>query len=231
MNMKSLSAFLDTLVDEGLAAYGFACVEGTTHSRYTHLPFAVSLVFRLSNAVLDEITTEHPVAPTYSYFQHYRAANAYLDNAALRVAAHIERMGARALPVAASQSVPDLGTPHTGVFQHKTAAVLSGLGWIGKSALFVSPEYGPRVRLATVLTDQPLPVAAPVQAVPCCGECMVCVSACPAHAITGESYVSGLPRTALFDAQACSDHMRSHYMKIGRGAVCGICVACCPLGR
>ena len=50
-------------------------------------------------------------------------------------------------------------------FPHKTAANMAGLGFIGKSVLFISNEFGPRVRLATVLTDAPLNVGTMK---PCC---------------------------------------------------------------
>ncbi len=222
-----LNVLLNGLIEEGLAGYGFACVKGLSHPRYAHLPYAVSLVFKLSDAVLDEVETGQK--PTFSYFQHYRTVNAYLDSCTLRVAALLEREGYKAMPVAASQTVHDLGGTFMGIFPHKTAAVLAGLGWIGRSTLFIAPGAGPRVRLATVLTDKMLtadhepPPAPPSR----CGSCSACVQACPAHAITGEDFVSGTPRGIMFDAQACSAHMRSAYMEIGRGAVCGICAAVC----
>ena len=64
------------------------------------------------------------------------------------------------------------------VFPHKTAATQAGLGWIGKTALFVSPRLGPRLRLATVFTDAELPVGEPVTEGRC-GSCRRCVDACP----------------------------------------------------
>jgi epoxyqueuosine reductase QueG len=33
---------------------------------------------------------------------------------------------------------------------------LAGLGWIGKSCSLISPHFGPRLRLVTVLTNAPL---------------------------------------------------------------------------
>jgi hypothetical protein len=39
------------------------------------------------------------------------------------------------------------------LFQHKIAATSAGLGWIGRNGLLISPRYGPRLSLATVLTD------------------------------------------------------------------------------
>ena len=38
------------------------------------------------------------------------------------------------------------------IFASKTAATRAGLGWIGKTALLVTPEWGPAVRLGTVFT-------------------------------------------------------------------------------
>ena len=43
-----------------------------------------------------------------------------------------------------------------GNISHKAVARTEGIGWQGKSLLIVSPQYGPRIRLATVLTDMPL---------------------------------------------------------------------------
>lgn len=89
------------------------------------------------------------------YFQHYRATNARLDSIALDAVSFIENAGYLALPVAASQSTPDKKDEYRGIFPHKTGAVLSGLGFIGKNGLLIT-EYGSAVRLASVLTNMPL---------------------------------------------------------------------------
>lgn len=88
-----------------------------------------------------------------------------------------------------------------GLFSHKLAAHLAGLGWIGKSCLPVTPEAGPRVRWASVLTDAPL--AAGEQLEERCGECEACVEVCPAGAFSGRSFFSDEPRAARFDAFKC----------------------------
>lgn len=218
------------LTANGVAQVGYSHLAAVLPPRYAGLPWGISLVFRLSTAVVDEIlTVKDTPSPTFSYFQHYRAVNAFLDQQTLWLCTMLERRGYRALPVPASQSVKDMG-PYSGIFPHKTAAVLAGLGWIGKSALFVSPEFGPRVRLATVLTDMPLPVAH--NRVPNgCHGCRACADACPAGAISGQDYQPGAPRSTLLDPQACSEHMKRAYRDIGRGAVCGICMAVCPYGK
>lgn len=224
-----LNEMVERLLQEGVAQVGFSHLHEALPQRYRHLPYGITLVYKLSDAVMDEVVSWQEPGPTFAYFQHYRTVNAFLDGRSLWVSAMLERMGYRAMPVAASQSVRDMGE-FSGIFPHKTAAVLAGLGWIGKSALFVSPQYGPRVRLATILTDCPLPK--PERPVfPGCGDCNKCVSACPAQALTGEPYQAGKSvREDVIDPRACSEHMKRAYQRIGRGAVCGICAAVCPFG-
>lgn len=218
--------FKERLLYEGLCEVGFSRIDETVPPDLAQYHYAVTLMFRLSDAVVDEIDG----APTYAYFQHYRAANALLDRCALIACEMLRRDGARAYPIAASQSVHDRGDKYTGIYQHKSAAVAAGLGWIGKSALFVSPTYGPRVRLATVLTDMPLPVTGqPMESR--CGDCRQCVEACPAGAVKGVNYVRGMVREEIFDAEKCSTHMKKAYGHIGRGAVCGLCMRACPHGK
>lgn len=228
-NME-FSAIEQRLLDEGVAQIGYADLHGVVPKRYTHLPYGISLVWRLCDGILDEVAAN--LAPSFTYFQHYRAVNAALDSKNLWLAAMIERHGYHAMPIGASQSVHDMG-PYSGAFQHKTVAVRAGLGWIGKSALFISPQFGPRVRLASLLTDMPLPT--PRQEAltlnSSCGSCHICADRCPAHAITGAAYQDGMERSSLFDAKACSEHMKKAYQNIGRGAVCGICVSVCPYGK
>jgi epoxyqueuosine reductase QueG len=104
------------------------------------------------------------------------------------------------------------------------------MGWIGKSALLVTPEYGPRVRLGTVLTSMELPVKGEIPVVGC-GDCCLCRLMCPAMAIHGNNWHMGADRLELVDAAACSIYMNENFKHIGRGSVCGICMRVCPAGR
>ncbi len=219
MTDEFLNSLRERLIYEGLCEVGFSRVDETVPPDLASYHYAVTLMYRLSDAVVDEIYD----SPTYAYFQHYRAANAPLDRCALITCEMLRREGAAAYPIAASQSVHDRGDKYTGIYQHKSAAVAAGLGWIGKSALFVSPVHGPRVRLATVLTDEVLPSGAiPMESQ--CGDCTLCVKACPSGAILGKNYVRGMARDEIFDAEKCSRHMKQAFGHIGRGAVCGLCM-------
>lgn len=188
---------------------------------FPHLPYAISLGVPLSKTVVSSIRN----GPTHTYFHHYRTTNAYLDSVALQLMLFIEQQGKNAVYIPASQTVDSEGL--RGLFSHKMAAVLSGLGGIGQNALFISNRFGPALRLSTVLTDYPVKTASPVQNP--CTNCARCVKACPTGALTGEEWHPGIPRNELIDAKKCSLHMKKAYRHIGRGAVCGICVAVCPL--
>ncbi len=212
------------LKEAGADLVGFSSLGENRSVDHPEYEYAVTIVRKLSRAVIKTING----APTMEYFQHYRATNAKLDSIALDAVSFIENAGYLALPVAASQSTPDKKDEYRGIFPHKTGAVLSGLGFIGKNGLLIT-EYGSAVRLATVLTDMPL--SAQKEIMPClCGDCQICKNACPAGAITGELYINGAERSTIFDAKKCSEHMKT-YKNIGRGAVCGICISVCPYNK
>ena len=207
------------LTENGAGQVGFCRLE---HPNEFGLSYAVSFLVPLSKAIVDGITD----CPTHTYFHHYRTVNALIDNLSLKAGLMLAKEGYSYVPVAASQSVNGL----QGVFSHKYAAYLSGLGFVGRSGLFVSKKFGPRVRLGTVLTDFPFETAA--EKVPFgCGSCRLCRENCPAMAITGEDWVPGDEREVIVDAKACSDFMKKKFQLIGRGAVCGICMKVCPFGR
>ena len=212
------------LKEAGADLVGFSSLGENRSPEHPEYGYAVTIVRKLSRAVIKTING----APTMEYFQHYRATNASLDSLALDAVSFIENAGYLALPVAASQSTPDKKDEYRGIFPHKTGAVLSGLGFIGKNGLLIT-EYGSAVRLASVLTDMPLSAQKEIK--PClCGDCQICKNACPAGAITGELYVNGAERSTIFDAKKCSEHMKT-YKNIGRGAVCGICISVCPYNK
>ena len=85
------------------------------------------------------------------------------------------------------------------------------------------------MRLRSVLTDAPLVVGEPVVASEC-GDCTVCVEACPAGAVKGEEWYPGRPREEFYDARACQRMcgIRSRAVGITVGGICGICMAACP---
>jgi len=209
------------LAERGACDAGFALLPDSDGG---DCRFAVSAVFRLSDAVIDEISD----GPTPTYYQHYRAVNALIDQTLLETGLFLQTEGYRYIPVAASQSIRDEEHRFAGRYSHRKAACLAGLGTIGKNSCFIHRQYGCRVRLGTLLTDCPfeeLPAAAPFDA---CGGCVKCVEICPAKAISGKKWAPGMPREGFFDPAACSAYMKTASQDTGRGAVCGLCLAVCP---
>ena len=117
-------------------------------------PVAISILMRLDPLVVRGL--KH--GPTLDYQQEYFRVNVALDDATGTLVDVLEVHGHRAERVQATYDKTNGAKP----FPHKTAATSAGLGWIGKTALFVSPQFGPAVRLSTVFTDLELPAGEPV---------------------------------------------------------------------
>jgi epoxyqueuosine reductase len=178
---------------------------------------------------LVELLPVRETPPNAMLYRHhtYDVVNAALDEIALHLANTIQRSGYRALPVPASKRASD--EKIAGIFSHKLAAHMAGLGWIGRSCLLITLDHGPRVRWITILTDAPLtPTGTPME--PRCGKCTACVDACPIHAFTGKLFAAHEPRETRFDAASCDRYFRA-MESAGRPAACGMCLYICPFGR
>lgn len=71
----------------------------------------------------------------------------------------------------------------------KDAAVLAGLGIVGRSNLLLNPEWGPRIRFRSILIEGELEPTRPIEGFsPCesCGE--ICHSACPQNVFSTGAY-------------------------------------------
>ena len=210
------------LKNNGVSDVGFAHIPDGSFGEKT---FAISIVVRLSDAVVDEITDE----PTHTYFSHYRAVNAFIDRMLLQTGLLLQKYGYKYIPVAASQSINKDGWNFEGRYSHKKAASLAGLGGIGKNNLFLHNDYGCRVRLGTVFTDCHFDIENKKYSSPCI-ECDLCVKACPSGAIKDKLWSECMNRYEVFDPEKCSCYMKENFKDIGRGAVCGICMKVCPIG-
>lgn len=194
---------------------------GVSKTSLEGLPFAISLVFRLSSHIVQGIQE----GPTYAYFHHYRTVNTAIDRAVYLIGTAIEEEGYTYLPIGASQTVGG-HTSLRGLFSHKQAAARAGLGVIGRNGLFLAKGIGPGVRLGTLFTDMPL--AAQSHEPQGCIGCGACAQVCPAQCIYDLDFDPAHPEKDLLDRRLCSEYMKKAYQHIGRGSVCGRCIACCP---
>ena len=87
-------------------------------------------------------------------------------------------------PVTAGRAAPDV------LLHFRIAATAAGLGEIGYSKVFLTPQFGPRQRLAAIITDAPLKPDPQIPPGTICDRCMKCVRECPVGAISRERTVS-----------------------------------------
>lgn len=207
----------------GASLVGFADLRGLAPREWSFLETGVSIIVQLSNAIIDEIKN----GPTFTYAYHYRTTNQLLDSIATKASNFIQSLGYQALPVPASQRVDS--SELRGLISHKMVATRAGLGWIGKSALLITPTYGPRVRLVSVLTDAPNRTSKPISESQC-GECMLCVEVCPAKALKGRNWTLNTKREDLMEASLCHE-VTSRNEEIFGEKICGMCISVCPYGR
>lgn len=211
------------LYDKGISDVGFTVVQDDD---FGACRYAVSLVVRLSESIVEEIDGK----PTHTYFNHYRTVNAFIDRCLLELGLFIQSRGGRYITVAASQSINDEGWNYRARYSHKKIACMAGLGTIGKSSLFLHKDYGANVRLGTLFTD--IPLSGSVELLPSvCENCDLCVKACPSGAIKGVMWRPGIEREDMFDPEKCSEYMKKEFKNIGRGAVCGVCIKVCPYNK
>ena len=213
---------LDLLKKEhGADLVGIGDVAGLAPDGYSH-----AIVAALALPV--EIVEEIPAGPTQAYADTYAAYNDRLDAMAAAAADLLTAEGYRSLPLTRANCPWDADTIRT-PFPYKTAATRAGLGWVGKSALLVTPEYGGAVRLTVILTDAPLETDAPITESRC-GACHACADVCPGKAIRNVLWHPGIPREELVDLPLCQKAAgdRAEETLGKRTTICGKCFAACP---
>lgn len=221
--MSLQSELKEYLISQGASDVGFCRIPD---GDFGDCKYGISIVVRLSETIVDEIDGE----PTHTYFNHYRSVNAFIDSLLLKAGLFLQKNGYRYITVAASQSINKDGWNYKGRYSHKKAATLAGLGGIGKNSMFLHSVYGANVRLGTVMTDCVFETEEKKYKSPCL-DCNLCVEACPSGAILGNMWSEGTEREEIFDPEKCSTYMKTKFKHIGRGAVCGVCMSVCPVGK
>jgi epoxyqueuosine reductase QueG len=142
---------------------------------------------------------------------------------ARRLIRHLDKLGYRAV------LEPDL-------LSKKRMAQMAGIGAFGKQSLIINPEYGPWMRLRSVLTDAELVPTEPFTE-DLCGDCRKCVDACPVGALSiyrvdPDRCLLGMPWEDRF-----SDKYRDIYLEHSplltenTWKMCNTCQEACPIGR
>lgn len=191
---------------------------------------------RLSDATVD-------TTPSRVFDTMYATANSFLDLLAFEITKALIGRGLRAVAVG----------PHTadsrlliGDISQKHAAVASGLGRFGLQSLVLTPQFGPRQRWVTVITNAPLEIDTPLEEELCmperCG--YACVNKCPANVISERQAERTADRELLpgglwwywnIDKVRCHTYRTKRREELGWGTGgshgCAICMMVCPIGH
>jgi epoxyqueuosine reductase len=186
----------------------------------------ISVGYRLNYSSLQNLPQSRS-----AYMLEYDYGNRQVDQASHRIARFLEERGFDAIGFDASagfhqktgRSIERLFAD----FSHKHAAVASGLGKFGLNNLILSPQWGPRLRLSTIITCAPLEYAPPNTENPCLANtCRKCVDICPVHALDGWENHHNPVRGWAMDKKKCFEYM----FKTLEGQRCGLCIKACPVG-
>jgi len=173
--------------------------------------------------ILDSVCDDLPET-RYEYTNQFYILNGVLGVASTKVARLLEDLGYRAIPIPAAY--PRINKELMGVFSHRHAAVLAGLGEIGLNNLLITPQFGPRVRLVSVVTEMLLESDKPYQKSLCrrqqhkCGK--ACVASCPVGALLHDGGIK---------KDLCLRYQEQIMPWSAVELRCGMCLGVCPIGK
>ncbi len=211
------------LIEKGASVVGFADLSSISEEAGNGFPRGIVFGVALNPAIVIGIQD----GPTMEYYNEYKRLNSLLDELGKYTEKLLKDNGYAALAKTRKVVVVDDST-HRSELPHKTIATRAGIGWIGKSALLVTAEYGSALRISSVLTNAELKTGTPVNSSRC-GECTICKSCCPGEAISGKVWTVGTDRDEFFHAFDCRRTALGRSGKIGlHETICGLCILKCP---
>jgi epoxyqueuosine reductase len=183
-------------LETGAVKAGIASVEalaGPPTADASHvLPGARSVVSFLvvepEEAVLKYLSKEDPSIYRAHFYENIQT----LGRVGLAVAEALRREGFRAEPLSPNAVYEPGSSVVSGLippFSHRYAAAAAGLGAIGWSGNLMTPEYGARVYLSSVIADAELEPDRPLDDNPC-DRCNICLKACPGVFMSWDESVS-----------------------------------------
>ena len=144
---------------------------------------------------------------------HSEYLNGRLNRAVHELAGYFRQRGYRSLPLPAI--APTDPRFLEGLLSYKHVAELAGMGGIGWHSLLITDQFGPRVRLACVITEA-LVESSPHAVEASCNGCGACIESCPAKAL--EIPLNGTAYS--MNKFACRSYRQA-------GLTCSVCVRVC----
>ena len=209
--------------------FGFADLTGLLQNKFIGFNYGISIGRKLDYKIVDKVNN----GPTPEYYSHYRQINKDLSLLTKKISDDLNKNDIETLKIDPTVSTSELDSVYFNTLRtdlsHKMVATRAGLGWIGKTDLFISREFGPRLRLVSILLKTPVkPKLKPVD-MSRCGNCSICVDICPAKAANGKLWDITVDREVFYDPWKCRNQCAEFGMnRLGLDVrICGICVAAC----
>jgi epoxyqueuosine reductase len=221
------------LIPAGNYIYGFSDLTGLLHEKFKGFNYGISIGRRLDHGIVDKVIN----GPTLEYYSHYRQINIELGLLTASISEDLNKNGVETISIDPTVPTSELDSIYSKTLRtdlsHKMVATRAGLGWIGKTDLFISRKFGPRLRLVSILLKTPVKSGLNPIDVSRCGSCSICVDVCPAKAANGKPWDIYAEREDFFDPWKCRNQCAEYgRSRIGTEArICGICVAACPIGH
>lgn len=212
--------------------YGFADLTELLPKKFIGFNYGISIGRKLDDVIVGKVIN----GPTRKYYKHYRKINEELGSLTKRISEDLNKNDIETLNIDPTVSISELDSIYFNTLRtdlsHKMVASRAGLGWIGKTGLFISREFGPRLRLVSILLKTPVKSKLRPVDVSLCGSCNICVESCPAKAANGKLWDITVEREEFYDPWKCRNQCAEFgRIKLGKDTrICGICVASCPIG-
>ncbi len=117
-----------------------------------------------------------------------------------------------------------------GPMNDRAAAARAGIGWFGKNTNILTQSHGSWVFLAQVITDLPLSPDRPLKKT--CGDCVLCIDACPTGAIVAPYVIDNKRCISYLTIELRGSIPRELRSQIGDWVFgCDICQDVCPVNR
>jgi epoxyqueuosine reductase len=190
----------------------------------------VALNYRTEHPYSTEVPSSHSDETPRGWISRYAWGDDYHDVLREKLNALVAAMRGRFTETFEARAYVD-----TGPIVERVAAHHAGLGWLAKNTMFINEELGSWLFLGVIITTLDLePSVRASEALPAdlCGQCRLCIDACPTEAIT-EAY--------LLDARRCISYLTIELrgaipeaLRPGIGRMvfgCDICQDVCPWNR
>ncbi|MHA1361375.1 MAG: 4Fe-4S dicluster domain-containing protein [Candidatus Freyarchaeota archaeon] len=174
-------------------------------------PNAIVLAMEMRKSEIDKAPEQEAGIETMRVY-------AELGEAANKIASFLREQGCKA------QASHPLG----GLVLYPPLAARAGLGYPGRHGLLITPQFGPRQRLAAVFTDiENMPYTESNEHTwirDFCYECGLCVRECPGGAILEKPIMRENGLQTSIDKMKCFPYFATN---LG----CSVCIRVCPFNR